>query len=205
MSDSAFDVALRAFAEDDARVKAPARVRLAVMAAWDAANQERVPTRSARNYFVPGAAALSAAAVLVAIGLALRGGHQRSDRAPALETSVARGTPPPTISNQRASTGLGGASRHAAAGVMHPVRLARAARVERSVPMVRLTADPAFETESLQIVRLRVPRASLDVFGVALLEPEASVLVDVDVVVGDDGLPRDIRRIRRVVGADDRP
>jgi len=70
--------------------------------------------------------------------------------------------------------------------------------------MVRLTADPAFETESLQIVRLRVPRASLEVFGVALLEPEASVLVDVDVVVGDDGLPRDIRRIRRVVDIDDR-
>lgn len=70
--------------------------------------------------------------------------------------------------------------------------------------MVRLTADPAFETESLQIVRLRVPRVSLEVFGVALLEPEASVLVDVDVVVGDDGLPRDIRRIRRVVDIGDR-
>jgi hypothetical protein len=83
------------------------------------------------------------------------------------------------------------------------VRLAGAARVETSVPIVRLTADPAFDTESLQIVRLRVPRTSLEVFGVALLEPEASVLVDVDVVVGDDGLPRDIRRIRRV-DVDDR-
>src|SRR5262245_9333429 len=143
MSDSAFDVAWRAFAEDDARVKAPARVRHAVMAAWDAKNQERAQTRSARNYFVPAAAALTAAAVLVAIGLAWRGGHQRSDRAPVLETSVARETPSPTIANQRAGTGPGGASRHAAPGLMHPVRLAGAARVERSVPMVRLTADPA--------------------------------------------------------------
>jgi hypothetical protein len=205
MSDSAFDVAWRAFAEADARVKAPARVRLAVMAAWDAANQERAQTRSARNYFIPAGAALTAAAVLVAIGLARRGGHPRSERAAVVETFVARETPSATISNQHAGTVPRGISPHAAQGVMHPVRVAGAARVERSVPMVRLTADPAFETESLQIVRLRVPRASLDVFGVALLEPEASVLVDVDVVVGDDGLPRDIRRIRRVVGADDRP
>jgi len=205
MSDSAFDVAWRVFAEDDARIKAPARVRLAVMAAWDAADQERAPTQSFRNYFVPAGAALTTAAVLVAIGLALRGGHPRSERAAVVETSVTRETPLATISNQHAGTVLGGASRRAAQRVMHPVRLAGAARVERSVPMVRLTADLAFETESLQIVRLRLPRASLEVFGVALLEPEASVLVDVDVVVGDDGLPRDIRRIRRVVDIDDRP
>jgi len=204
MSDSDFDVAWRAFAEDDARVKAPARVRLAVMAAWDAAGQECARTRSTRNYFVPAGAALAAAAVLVAIGLALRGAHPRSEGAAVVETAVARETQSATIFNQHAGTVPGDASRHAAQRVMHPVRPGGAARVERAVPMVRLTADPAFETESLQIVRLRVPRVSLEVFGVALLEPEASVLVDVDVVVGDDGLPRDIRRIRRVE-VDDRP
>src|SRR5262245_1005532 len=167
MSEPAFDVAWRAFAEDDARVKAPARVRFAVMAAWDAANQERAQTRSARNYFVPAGALLAAAAVLVAMGLALLGGNRRSDRAPAADASVARETPSTTIFTRYAYTPEG-ASRHAAPGVMPPVRLAGTARVERSVPMVRLTADPAFETESLQIVRLRVPRASLEVFGVAL-------------------------------------
>src|SRR5262245_5445316 len=204
MSDSAFDVAWRAFKEDDARVKAPARMHLAVMAAWDTANQERAQTRSARNYFIPAGAALTAAAVVLAIGFTLRGGHPRSARAAVLETAVARASPTATLSYQHAGAVPGGASRQAAQGVMHAVRVAGAARVERLVPMVRLTADPAFETESLQIVRLRMPRASLAVFGFALFEPEASVLVDVDVVVGDDGLPRDIRRIRRVE-VDDRP
>src|SRR5215475_6058386 len=99
MSDPGFDVAWRAFAEDDARVKAPARVRLAVMAAWDAADQERAQTRSARNYFVPAGATLTAAAVLVAIGLARRGGHPGSERVAVIETSGARKTPSATIAD----------------------------------------------------------------------------------------------------------
>src|SRR5262245_49002458 len=118
MSDSAFDVAWRAFKEDDARVKAPARVRLAVMAAWDAANQERAHTRSARSYFVAAGAALTAAAVLVAIGIAPRGGHPRSEHAAVVETSVARETPSATISNRHAATVPGVASRYAVHGVM---------------------------------------------------------------------------------------
>jgi hypothetical protein len=40
---------------------------------------------------------------------------------------------------------------------------------------------------------VRVPRTSLRAFGVALIDPDASGLVDVDLVVGSDGLPRDIR------------
>ena len=36
---------------------------------------------------------------------------------------------------------------------------------------------------------------------VALIEPGATAFVDVDVLVGDDGLPLDIRRIRPVVDA----
>lgn len=66
-------------------------------------------------------------------------------------------------------------------------------------PLVRLVADPRFETESLQIVRLRLPGASLEPFGVELLESEQSGLVEVDVLVGSDGLPREIRSIEEVV------
>jgi negative regulator of sigma E activity len=203
MSDSDFDAAWRAFAKGEACVKAPSRVRLGVMAAWDVAHERHAQARSARSHFGPAGAALAAAAVLVAVGLAVRGGNGRSERAPAVDTLDAQETPSATIPNQRAGTVPEAASRRAARSAVHSVRRAGAARVDRSVPAVRLTADPAFESESLQIVRLRVPRTSLEVFGVALLEPEASVLVDVDVVVGDDGLPRDIRRIRPVVHVDE--
>jgi hypothetical protein len=65
-------------------------------------------------------------------------------------------------------------------------------------PLLTLSADPLFDTESLHIVRVRMPRGALRALGVALVEPEAGGLVDVDVVVGDDGLPREIRRVAGV-------
>jgi hypothetical protein len=65
--------------------------------------------------------------------------------------------------------------------------------------IVRLTADLTFETESLRVVRLRLPRTSLEAFGVALIDPDTSSLVDIDLVVGDDGLAREILRARPVV------
>jgi hypothetical protein len=68
-----------------------------------------------------------------------------------------------------------------------------------SAALVALTGEPALAAEPLQLVRLRVPRTSLRAFGVALIDPDASGLVDVDLIVGSDGLPRDIRRVRPVV------
>jgi hypothetical protein len=65
--------------------------------------------------------------------------------------------------------------------------------------LMTLAADPVRETESLQLVRIRVPRTELRALGIALIEPDASGLVDVDVLVADDGLPRDIRRIQPVL------
>jgi hypothetical protein len=65
-------------------------------------------------------------------------------------------------------------------------------------PVMTLAADPVFENESLQIVRVRMPRSALPALGIALVEPEAAGLVDVDVLVGGDGLPRDIRRVSAV-------
>ena len=47
----------------------------------------------------------------------------------------------------------------------------------------------------LQIVRLRLPREALQVLGVVLVEPDAEGMVDVDVLVGEDGLARDIRQV----------
>jgi hypothetical protein len=63
----------------------------------------------------------------------------------------------------------------------------------------RLIADPVFEAEAFEIVRLRLPRTSLEAIGVTLIGPEITSLVDVDVAVGGDGLPRAIHGIRPVV------
>jgi hypothetical protein len=164
MSDSDFDVAWRAFAEEDAQLEAPARVRHRVMAAWKASHQDHAPAPSTRRHIGHAAVALAAAALLIAVGLA----------AAYLGRTRHGATTPDTVAT-------------------------RPHESDAEVPLVRLTADAAYETESLQLVRLRMPRTNLEVFGVALLDPDASRLVDVDVVIGDDGLPRDIRRVRPVL------
>lgn len=159
MNDSEFDAAWRAFARDDAGVKAPARVRLAVMAAWDAARHGAVAARPGRRQRVLALVAVATVAALFAIGLALRDTDRRAD--------------------------------DASSQTVRPVGPTSA--------IFMLAADPTFDTESLQIVRVRVPRTTLQAFGVPLLDPEASSLLEVDVLVGDDGLPREIRQIRPAV------
>ena len=66
-------------------------------------------------------------------------------------------------------------------------------------PLLVLMADPPFDEEPLQLVHLRLSRTSLEAIGITPLEPEASKLIDVEVVVGSDGLPRAVRALRPVL------
>ena len=64
--------------------------------------------------------------------------------------------------------------------------------------VVRFAADPVQETEVMQLVRLRVPRAAVAALDIPIEDLPGSSLVDIDVLIGEDGLPRDIRRIAAV-------
>jgi hypothetical protein len=158
MNDSDFDAAWREFAKQDKETTAPARLRPAVMGAWESAQhaqQDRVfawPGNGRRMSLVAMLGAV--AAVMVVVGITMR--------------EKGRGPDPRPVPDRADS--------------------------------FRLIADPTFETESFELVRLRLPRTSLEAIGVALIGPEIASLVDVDVVVGGDGLPRAIRSIRPVVG-----
>lgn len=68
--------------------------------------------------------------------------------------------------------------------------------VELPEMLLMFDASPVQDSEALQLVRLRLPREALQALGLALLEPDASGVVDVDVLIGEDGLPRDIRKVR---------
>jgi hypothetical protein len=205
MADPDFDVAWRALADSDARLEAPSRVRDTVMAAWDEASTAALPPprryRHIWRHLWPAAAALAAAALLLATGLTLlRDRTQRHDRTPA-SPAVAVNTPevaPNRAANPPTDTHVRLEPQRPARAAATPRRTARA-RTGAATPLLRLAADPMFEAEPLQLVRLRMPRANLEMFGVALLEPDTSGLVDVDVLIGGDGLPRDIRRIRPVL------
>jgi hypothetical protein len=64
--------------------------------------------------------------------------------------------------------------------------------------LITFAADPLDETETMQLVRLRMPRAALVSLRIPVEDPYAPGLVDVDVLIGEDGLARDIRRIASV-------
>lgn len=61
-----------------------------------------------------------------------------------------------------------------------------------------LVTGPPLETESLQLVRVRMPRGALRAFGIALVDPDAAAEVEVDMIVGEDGFPRSIRRVQAI-------
>ena len=206
-SDSDFDSAWRAFADADARVRAPDRIRDAVMAAWDGPREVRGAVRSQHRDVVRAALAVAATMAITVAWFQFRDSDTSVRDA---DVAVFRSARP------RAVGGGDEPDRVATVANPEPVRssprlVRRAPRVLRDVvppetpltggsaPLVALTGEPALGAEPLQLVRVRVPRTSLRAFGVALIDPDASGLVDVDLVVGSDGLPRDIRRVRPVV------
>lgn len=149
------DDLLRALAQDDAQVRAPERLHARVMAKWD--EERHVAARIHRAWwssrFLPHAAALAAAVILMVVWLAARGNSH-------------------------------------AGRISHTV-----------VPLseaTNLMTSPPLEAEVLQLVRVRMPRGALQAFGIALVDPEAAAEVEVDVVVGEDGFPRSIRRVQPI-------
>jgi hypothetical protein len=175
------DDMLRALAQDDAQAKAPAHLHDAVLAAWDAehaATEVRAgiwaglkagpyDDRAAAPWLARWRGQMAAAAAAV-IAVSWLVAHFTAGRAP-LDASRREG-----------ATGDG--------------RVYFAPTGDAA--MSALVGEPALDTESLQIVRVRMPRGALRAFGVALLDPDATSDVEVDVLVGDDGFPRSIQRVR---------
>lgn len=210
MSDSEFDTAWRTFADADRHSRAPARVRDAVMATWGGAgepHQRALPTRRPVARAAVGFAAMLvigiASSLLVRSRFEIGPLDSSPDArpnldAPAIQSAIAVPEAPRRVTDAEPFDGV------RAERAAHVTRVVRG--VDATVPQINspgavisVTAEPDVAVESLQLVRLRVPRTALQAFGVALIEPDATGLVDVDLVVGSDGLPRDIRRVRPVV------
>jgi len=181
MPDDRFAAAWEAFREADAAIQAPPHLEAAVFASLDASARPRA--RLLTRLYLPMAAA-------AAIAMAWAWFGARSHPAPApLE---ARALPPAPLPS-----------------ALVPDRVTVTAARRRSVPTV---VDPRAEdppvvlmmfepmpgppTEPLQLVRLRVPGEALLALGVTLFEPDAAGMVDIDLLVGEDGLPKDMRKVR---------
>jgi hypothetical protein len=62
-----------------------------------------------------------------------------------------------------------------------------------------LVADPILDASATSIVRVRVPRAALATLGLPLVDPNERGSVELEMLVGEDGITRTIRRARPAV------
>jgi hypothetical protein len=65
---------------------------------------------------------------------------------------------------------------------------------------VVLVADPILDTSTTTLVRVRVPRSTLVTLGIAPLEPDEAGSVDLEMLVGEDGVAQVIHRAVPVAG-----
>jgi hypothetical protein len=163
--------AWRQFVREDAAMTAPPELEPRVLAAWEALQHQCRQHPSYRNqrHLLW---AVGAVACVLLLAVALRS-HRATTTVPPTPASGA-----PVLATR-------------AAGDLHQWRQP----MPTADTVLTLTADPALETETLQLVRVRMPRLALQAVGVVVSGPNADGFVEVDVVVGEDGLPRDVRRV----------
>jgi hypothetical protein len=171
--------ALRTLADAERHVEAPAHVEAALMARWDAAHAPR--GRSAARRVVRTAGAIAAGVTLVG--------------AVAFERELATG---PVALPQRPVLAVDSASALAVDRSPQPDAVEALSlgqpmesSVEESRSALVLVGQPIAEGEVVHVVRMRVTRASLRVFGVS--NASSAEMVDIDVVVGEDGVARGVR------------
>jgi hypothetical protein len=183
-NDARFDNAWAAYVSDDARLHAPPDLEAR---AWKALEAPPNRTRSHSVTWLPIAASVVALIALASLMPRDDRGQPPIPSAP-IRVPLATAAPAPVVVRT-----LGEERTHEAPIVKREPPAAR-----RALPpvLMSLGASPVRDTEVLQLVRVRLPREALQALGVALLEPEAAGLVDLDVVIGEDGVARDIRYVR---------
>jgi hypothetical protein len=189
------DTALEDLAADDARVVVHSGLEAAILRAWDVEQAARCARRStliravrgwrkvAAWMLVPTAAA-SVLAIASLVRNPARAPDQRSPTVDAADPAdVFPVAPVPTPSSERSR-------------VTRPVarRLAANARPGSTERPYVLVPEPFADTAALHVVHVRMARMSLATLGLPIVDPDADRLVDVEMLVGDDGVARSIRK-----------
>ena len=167
---------LRALAQVEADVETPPHVEAAVMAAWDAAHAPR--NRSRTRGFVRGAAAVAASAGLVG-ALAMDRLRDPGDlpELPADHVGLSDAGSVLAVNLTARSVGAGDAA--------HTVRVEQATLV--------MVGEPLREGEPVRVVRMRVAGSTLSALGIRSLAQPQPDSVDLEVLVGEDGVARALR------------
>jgi hypothetical protein len=179
---------LRALAGEDRHVQAPPCVQAAVMQTWDAVRPFARHRRQRRGRRAALLAIGSLAAAVVAVVVMTRAPSQPSRREPVAAPPVEK--PPAVTIVPPAGSGTSVEARRPRPRRPRPPGDAMPPRFE---PGMVLVADPILDASATSIVRVRVSRTALVTLGIPV-EPDDGGTVDLEMVVGEDGVARTIRR-----------
>ena len=190
---------LRALAADDEAARVPPHVDAAVMAAWDERGREhhgveRAARRTpvARGIALALAGALAVSLVAVAVVVMLRVGNQAPQTLQEIgpEKSIASGVPEV----------VAGAivPPHGVELPTAPIRTRRPSVAPAPSGAAYVLVPDAEADAPLTMMRVRMPRSAFSRLGVPIANPDGDGMVDVEVLVGEDGVARSIRRATAV-------
>jgi hypothetical protein len=180
---------LLALTKDDRVIQAPPEVQAAVMHAWDAMHarvqqQQRIRAAGAALLAIGSLAAVIVAMVMSRAPAGRRETAPIMSMAPAVEPSRVVANAPPANDATPTATPRSRPRQPAARRGLAP----------RYPAGVVLVADPIVDASAMSIVRVRVPRTALVTLGLPLVEPNDGGSVDLEMLVGEDGVARTIRR-----------
>jgi hypothetical protein len=162
--DSRLERSLQMLAEIEAASETPSRVETAVLARWDTEHDPRLRTRTRTRRMVRAATTMAAGVTLVGALVWQRGASDRTTR-------------------------LKPDTTHTDA-----VRLKSDTTPESEYTTVAVVGGPLIAGEQIRVVRMRVARSVLGELGIpSPAQQGAPQTVDIDVLVGEDGVARGVR------------
>jgi hypothetical protein len=185
-------VELRAFAEDTAMTQAPARVEMRLRQEF----RTQHVTLKVRRAAVVAAWALAAAAVLAGAVSWRNWRHSQHEVATNHLNSV------PGANNSPENSFVAGANHQAPAEVPNGIQQRSSAGAVSSATLMAdnelngftfLPGAFAADTDEAEILRVRMQRGALGALGLPVNEERANEWIQVDLLVGDDGLPQAVR------------
>ena len=189
--DALVDEALRALAAEDERVSVSARVHDAVLREWD---QRHGVRQRRRMHHQPRRLAWVVVPAAAALLLAAAGLQRKSVRYPTSEAAPAANAV--SIDVPAISSGPGPLLEESSRNAELPSPIAVSARspaaIDRSVGYV-IVPGPLVDPSALHVVRARMSRAALASLGMPIVDPNLDGVVEVEMLVGDDGVAQSIR------------
>ncbi len=175
---------LRALADEDCQLQAPPHVHAAVMHRWDTVRPLARRRRQRRSAALFGLGSMAAAVVVVVIY-----------RTPSTPSGAQ-----PVVAHVAETAHVVTSPRrldNVPAAVHRPRPRRPTTRDRRAEPHERglvLLADPILDGGATSIVRVRMSRQALMALGIPLVEPNDTRSMDLEMLVGEDGVAHSIRR-----------